>query len=457
MRSFSRLNGVPLYVAGYEKAVNYKAPDKFYPFLGSSIIRKLQNDESNNKRNAMSAACKYDAGTPAELAFQLHAIQKSETRKKRRMLSDSESGEHSLHVLSERSANKIREKLTAFFDAAGGQKTFCTLTFINSVSDEIAIKCLNKFLTVLRKEHAGTEYLWIAERQTKNEAYPDNIHFHIMLNKRLNIFRFNKLWTIQQYNSGITHNKYSKAQVERWTDIKNSGLHPVDVKKVYTIDGLAQYLTKYVTKQRVSTNEKKQLKKDGSLKEKAFKCRAWHCTRGVSKLFTRSVITRECYNEYDSSLNRHVDKETGEVFERYKIKNDYTTVIYIRNKHYFKKYLQKMKEANKILMAGGCVNNLLFELTKEQYYYNYVYELRKGKAKEQDETSQLKGNRLYEVPPDKLRYREALEASGFNYVESKDNHAELVRTVIRNRDFIGEVADNGGKWLILADAVFKSN
>ena len=81
-----------------------------------------------------------------------------------------------------------------------GRKTLCTLTFINDVADTDAVKILNKFFTVLRKEFKDLLYIWVAERQLKTT---NRIHFHVIMNIFLPIKKFNALWCLQQYNAGI--------------------------------------------------------------------------------------------------------------------------------------------------------------------------------------------------------------------------------------------------------------
>lgn len=154
------------------------------------------------------------------------------------------------HILSARSRGKIKDKATAFFRACPRSRTFVTLTFLAETADYAAITILNKFLTVLRKELPGLQYLWVAERQENG-----NIHFHMIVNKRIPIRRFNALWVLQQYNSGVVgKNRYgesiSKKEVlQRFQEgTVHKIFNPLDVKKITSIAGLAAYLTAYITK-----------------------------------------------------------------------------------------------------------------------------------------------------------------------------------------------------------------
>src|SRR5271156_73551 len=168
---------------------------------------------------------------------------------------------NSLHFLSLRSKGKIRDKCTAFHRCLGYQKTFVTLTFINEVTDAIAIRILNKFLTALRSEFPGLHYVRISERQGNGR-----IHFHIIINKYLPVVAYNRLWALQQYNAGIElegvskkefMSRYAESVSREENEIEHCKSDPdpvmeiinsFDVKKIRHINGLSYYLTKYITK-----------------------------------------------------------------------------------------------------------------------------------------------------------------------------------------------------------------
>lgn len=232
-----------------------------------------------------------------------------------------------VHVLSARSRGKIRDKATAFFRSCPGDRVFCTLTFIAPVDDKTGVVILNKFLTQLRKKYPTVQYFWVAERQTgdRNEGRgvqkdaTGNIHFHMILNKRLTARRFNALWVLQQYNSGLRgHDEggrqipmekvlwlYSMDKADGFKNKKNpvgiqNVLNPFDVKKVTSIGRLSSYLTKYITKQPSENN--------------FFQCQPWHCSRRVSRLFTRQTVSPSTFRYMKSPANYGVDKSTGEVW-----------------------------------------------------------------------------------------------------------------------------------------------
>src|SRR6202789_189348 len=234
-----------------------------------------------------------------------------------------------VHMLSPRSRGKIKDKATAFFRASAGDRVFCTLTFIAAVDDQTGVSILNKFLTGLRKEFPKLQYLWVAERQTKNIDYPHNIHFHMILNKRLPIGRWNAMWVLQQYNCGLVGkdefgDKIDKDQIielYRLDAIENfrgfvgrtgkrisriqKVLNPMDIRKVKSVGGLSMYLTKYITKQE---------------KGVPFSCAVWHCSRKVSRLFTRAAVGLSAFAYMMGLDNARVDKSTGECWMPERVK-----------------------------------------------------------------------------------------------------------------------------------------
>jgi hypothetical protein len=255
----------------------------------------------------------------------------------------------SIHVLSPRSRGKIRDKATAFYRACPGSRVFCTLTFIAAVDDKTGVSILNKFLTVVRREHPGLQYFWVAERQTTNPDTPNNIHFHMILNRRLPVRRINALWVLQQYNAGLRgQNKYgeriSREEIVRRVEAGTVGkvLNPVDIKKIRSINGLSSYLTKYIT------NQEKNI---------PFNCSVWHCSRRVSRLFVRTTVSPSAFRYCMSLANCRVDKKTGECFMPVKFPrpeegNPFYMGVMINNKSAPLPYLKELEQCNKWIMAG---------------------------------------------------------------------------------------------------------
>jgi hypothetical protein len=164
-----------------------------------------------------------------------------------------------LKTLSQRTKSKIRKKLYAFFGQFK-KLTFLTLTFVNVVDDKKGVKLLGMFLESVKKSDIGFEYLWVAEKQTKNETFKNNIHFHVINNKFWKIERYKKYWIELQAKHGI-HPRVETFNPTSAFDIK--GITSNDIKC------LSGYLTKYVTKNK-----------------SFFNCQIWNCSKLVSNLYT---------------------------------------------------------------------------------------------------------------------------------------------------------------------------
>jgi hypothetical protein len=276
-------------------------------------------------------------------------------------------------MFSHRTRRIVKDKATAFYRAAGNKKIFCTLTFISDPgTDGNAVSVLNKFLTILRREHKNLQYLWVAEKQEQNN---DRIHFHLILNTRIGIKRFNALWVLQQYNAGITHEKHSLKEV---TDRFRQGtmqeiFNPVDVKKIRNIGTLAGYLSKYVSKANRGP--------DGI--EKTFGCRVWHCSRGVSALITKQIVGKECIEVCKSYENAVVDKKTGEILKMPQPMKDtdgrgiFYTVWRINQPGRILCFLSEMEQLNKWIISQEFTRHQIIEylqttITPDHYRQHFL-------------------------------------------------------------------------------------
>jgi hypothetical protein len=274
-----------------------------------------------------------------------------------------------VHMLSDRSRGKIKDKATAFFRSCAGTRVFATLTFIAPVDDRTGVAVLNKFLVSLRKQFKDLQFLWVAERQDNG-----NIHFHIILNKRLPIGKWNAMWVLQQYNAGLVgQNKYGleipkDKIVEAYRQDAKEGfrkkriqemLNPFDVKKVKSIGGLSGYLTKYITSQK---------------KEVPFGCAVWHCSRRVSRLFTRTTVGPSAFAYMNSFRNYKVDKKTGECWKPEVIVGAYFVMVYAHDKSAPLKYLKEMEAINRWILQGHVLDRLP-EIDDELYQSKFKSEL----------------------------------------------------------------------------------
>ncbi|MGN6296747.1 MAG: rolling circle replication-associated protein [Ginsengibacter sp.] len=161
--------------------------------------------------------------------------------------------------MSPRTKSKIRKKVIAF-SRQSKKLSFVTLTFLNKVTDRQAIKALGAFLDNVSKLSKDFQYLWVAEKQSKNEVFKDNIHFHLITNKFWKIERWWNYWLEVQKNQGI---------VPRDENFKPSSAFDVKVVNSNNIKGVGNYITKYITK---NTGQ--------------YRCMVWNCSRKISQLYT---------------------------------------------------------------------------------------------------------------------------------------------------------------------------
>lgn len=373
----------PYYQFNGERIVGFQCDQKLPIFSGSSINRRI-----NDKRKKDLQECKKETQKMPKNAYAIPGLweksaagnicdAKAGMYADEKKLAGSIDGKaNRIHVFSARSKQKVRDKTNAFFRKNRWGCTFVTLTFINAIDDISAMKLLNKFFTQVRKDQGKFAYLWVAERQEKNETFPDNIHFHIVIDRRLDLFRYNSVWVLQQYRAGLRvdslgldevesiHentmrllNEKKKIQamklsvfdkVDRLKNINDEikatmigrHLNPFDIKKITTHNGLSQYLTKYVTKN-----------------EGGFKCRPWHCSKEVSAYFTKALVSLELFNEAGTvEKNPAVDKETGEVVPPNTIRpsHGYCVIRFIYfNKKYFSEKLAVMDQVNRWVQSDG--------------------------------------------------------------------------------------------------------
>jgi len=225
------------------------------------------------------------------------------------------------------------------------------LSFIDFVTHREATKILDNFFKQLRKEFPGLEYIWICELQKNG-----NKHFHILINKHINIFRLNALWVLNQYNRGL---KGFSRKENRYIDIKEirdrhkvsllnaasnfrkdkGGIgelfNPVDIKKIHNTNGVVNYITKYLNKCR----------------EQVFDGLKFHCSRGVSKLFTKMMVDESTYKMLSNpDQNFYVDKKTGEIKTPVPFFSKYAICISVYNRKISEEKLKYMDMVNRLII-----------------------------------------------------------------------------------------------------------
>jgi hypothetical protein len=348
---------------GYHSIVSsYTGGNRVNRLSGSSINREKKDREKIKvlgSGGGKRAAIEYVERTgkrgilPAwVMPGLLSADQVEQVRAGKRVSRTHERDLHKTCILSQRSKGIVRARCAAFYRAAGGRKTFATLSFINDVTDADAISVLNKFLTALRENFSGLEYIWVAERQMQKTG---RIHFHLIVNKFLPVVKFNALWVLQQYNSGITHEKLTLNDVHYYTargELQKQ-LSPLDVRRIKNVRQLSQYLTKYITKGNNAGG---------------FGCAAWHCSRGVSKLFLRTIVAWEVVELAKSDENARFNPGTGEYFgaptytagRQGKAGGFLYMVYHLNQPQRFLCFLREMEQLNKWILDGSAdVENVI--------------------------------------------------------------------------------------------------
>ncbi len=196
-------------------------------YAGSSLNRKKQLKSKDNRRQRENEV--------------------KEERKKRE------------NKLSPRSKSKIRTKIHALTGVIS-HLVFVTLTFSNKVEDQVAIKCLKKFLNNVRKRKPEFEYIWVAEKQTKNKAFENNIHFHLITNVYWDIKKWWNYWIEVQESFGIVQREGTKKASSAF-----------DVRKIKASDTkkIGSYVAGYLNKS-----------------EDSFDCPVWNCSKRISRLYT---------------------------------------------------------------------------------------------------------------------------------------------------------------------------
>jgi hypothetical protein len=192
---------------------------------------------------------------------------------------------------------------------------FYSISFPKGFPDESAIKCLNSWLTKIRQNSLKFNYIWVAERQ-KNKT----IHFHILLNKWLNI-KITNFYMSKSINATIISDKLFDLNF----DYKK--YNGVDVIRVNNSKDVSNYITKYTTKG-----------KD------VFNCKAWGCDWLTSRLFTK--ISDYFGSVYDDICN-FVNK-SGSAFNVFS--NDFCYIIWFE-KMFKNNLLLRLRDINEKIFS----------------------------------------------------------------------------------------------------------
>jgi len=164
-----------------------------------------------------------------------------------------------LRSMSRLTKQKIRKKIVSFARQYK-RLSFVTLTFLNKVSDEQAVIILRKFIDNVKKRSNDFQYIWVVERQSNNNIFKNNPHFHLITNKFWKINKWMNYWVALQKKNGI------KPRNKKFNPTSSFDVEQVNSNEIKKI---TSYLTKYVTK----NNAK-------------FNCQVWNCSKAISNLYT---------------------------------------------------------------------------------------------------------------------------------------------------------------------------
>lgn len=233
--------------------------------------------------------------------------------------------DYKFRSMSPRTKSKIRKKVIAF-SRQNKKLSFVTLTFLNKVTDRQAIKVLGAFLDNVSKLSKDFQYLWVAEKQSKNEIFKDNIHFHLITNKYWKIERWWNYWLEVQKTQGI---------VPRDENYKPSSAFDVRVVNSNNIKGVGNYITKYITK---NTSQ--------------YRCMVWNCSRKISQLYTDFYSDQDFLNQLEKL--QAADQLGGKI-KTYKQEHCDIHLIPLNNKT--NRFYNKIDEQNKIVWSSNQTKN----------------------------------------------------------------------------------------------------
>lgn len=142
---------------------------------------------------------------------------------------------------------------------------------------EIKSKCLDSFLTEIRKCYHVKNYVWRAEKQKNG-----NIHFHIVLDQ------FIPHWAIRQrWNRIIDRLGYVQKFAEKHQHVNPNS---TDVHSLKHVNNAQSYLMKYASK----------TEKNGEIEG-----RVWGCSESLSNLKGGQVVIDSSINEEISKIAAH--------------------------------------------------------------------------------------------------------------------------------------------------------
>lgn len=193
---------------------------------------------------------------------------------------------------------------------------FITLTLPATqahLDSTIKNKCLNNWLTTMRKNFGMNNYVWRAEAQENG-----NIHFHIITDQYINYYIVRQVWNRNLALLGYIdkyHNRFKDLSFKDYTSlmfklgrkdlssirssfnygVKSNWKDPntTDIHSVKDVKNLSGYLAKYMSKSAVNSDGKE----DYDLKARRIKGRLWGCSQSLSRCKGYQEVVNEEISE----------------------------------------------------------------------------------------------------------------------------------------------------------------
>lgn len=324
----------------------YQATSSIIPNQVSNIQNKLFNVETSGVIN-------YDVNQTLQPFEKPNKIERLVSINENSTITRS----HHNFTISENANRTLRNKINWLYYLAKSKQIktyngksifnfkigFITLTLPSKQkhpTSHITKELLNTFLTEIRQRCKMENYVWRLEFQANG-----NVHYHIVTDTYIDYHLCQKVWNkildyhgyIEPYQSKMNklsltnyvnlYNKNSKVDysemVKRYARGKRENWkqpNSVDVKPVISNKAIANYISKYFSKESKSGVDRNEFDTD----ENSKSMRLWFCSRSLSKL--KSVSNFCDAVEYDIESLMSYCSEKREVFMKY------TKVIYFNLK-----------------------------------------------------------------------------------------------------------------------------
>lgn len=218
------------------------------------------------------------------------------------------------------------------------QLAFITLTLPSKQMHshgEITSRCLNLFLTHLRKKFRVSNYIWRAEIQANG-----NIHYHLVIDRWIHYMMLRKYWNLALAKLGYieayaaTYKEMDYETYRYWRHqrgnydekkirkafkegVRTQWLSPntTDVHRTRDIKSLSAYISKYLTKrnERIKTG----IYQD-SLTE--LTGRLWYCSTSLSNLKNLTLN----FSNHSRALFANLKKNMNSLYKEF----DYCRIVY---------------------------------------------------------------------------------------------------------------------------------